>query len=80
LLTYAAQNYFATDTKGLALCGLTLCDGANRTSAAIEAYRSARAINKDAGVVARVLRLFDALAVVDSAGVLKDVRAAAAGG
>jgi hypothetical protein len=74
-----AQNYLALDTKGLALCGLTLCDGANRTSAAIEAYRAARAINKDAGVVARVLRLFDAVAVVDSAGALKDVRAAAAG-
>jgi tetratricopeptide (TPR) repeat protein len=77
LLTYAAQNYFAWDTKGLALCGLTLCDGVNRTPAAIEAYRAARVINKDAGIVARVLRLFDALAVVDSAGVLKEVRAAA---
>jgi tetratricopeptide (TPR) repeat protein len=79
LLTYAAQNYFAWDTKGLALCGLTLCDGVNRTSAAIEAYMAARAINKDAGIVARVLRLFDALALVDSAGTLNEVRAAAAG-
>jgi len=79
LLSYAAQNYDSLDTKGLALCGLTICDGVNRTSAAIEAYRVARAINKDAGIVARVLRLFDALAVVDSAGVLKEVRAAAAG-
>jgi tetratricopeptide (TPR) repeat protein len=79
LLSYGAQNYSALDSKGLALSGLTLCDGVNRTSAAIEAYRAARAINKDAGNVARVLRLFDALAVVDSAGVLKDVRAAAAG-
>lgn len=34
---------------------------------------------KDAGIVARVLRLFDAPAVVDSAGALKDVRAVAAG-
>jgi hypothetical protein len=48
-------------------------------SAAIKAYKAARAVNKDAGVVARVLRLFDALAVVDSVGVVKDVRAAAAG-
>jgi hypothetical protein len=78
-LTYAAQNYFALDTKGLALCGLTLCDDVNRTPAAIEAYSTARAINKDAGIVGRVLRLFDALAVVDSAGALKEVRAAAAG-
>jgi hypothetical protein len=79
LLSYTAQNYYPLDTKGLALCGLMLCDGANRTAAASEAYRMARAINRDAGEVARVLRLFDALAVVDSAGVLKDVRAAAAG-
>jgi tetratricopeptide (TPR) repeat protein len=79
LLAYAAQNYIAMDTKGLALCGLSLCDGVNRASAAIEAYKAARAINKDAGIVARVLRLFDALAVVDSAGALKDVRTAAAG-
>lgn len=79
LLSYGSQNFNALDSKGLALSGLTLCDGVNRTSAAIEAYRSARAINKDAGNVAPVLRLFDALAVVDSAGVLKDVRAAAAG-
>jgi tetratricopeptide (TPR) repeat protein len=79
LLSYSGQNYDALDTKGLALCGLTLCDGVNRKSAAIEVYRAARVINKDAGIVARVLRLFDALAVADSAGVLKEVRAAAAG-
>jgi len=79
LLSYTAQNYTALDAKGLALCGLALCDGVNRTSAAIEAYRAARAINKDAGIVGRVLRLFSALAVADSAGVLKEVRAAAAG-
>jgi tetratricopeptide (TPR) repeat protein len=79
MLSYSAQNYAALDSKGLALCGLTLCDGIDRTPAAIEAYMAARVVNKDAGVVARVLRLFDALAVVDSAGALKEVRAAAAG-
>ena len=79
LLSFTAKNYDALQAKGLALCGLTLCDGINRTAAASEAYRAARAINRDAGIVGRVLRLFDALAVVDSAGVLKEVRAAAAG-
>jgi tetratricopeptide (TPR) repeat protein len=79
LLSYSAQNHTALDSKGLTLCGLTICGGVNRASAAIEAYRAARAINKDAGVVARSLRLFDALAVVDSAGALKEVRSAAAG-
>jgi tetratricopeptide (TPR) repeat protein len=79
MLKHNRRNQNSLDMKGLALCGSTLCDGVNRTSAAIEAYKSARAINKDVGIVARVLRLFDALAVVDSAGALKDVRAAAAG-
>jgi hypothetical protein len=78
-LSYSAQNYEASVSRGLALCGLTLCDGVNRASAAIGAYRAARAVNKDAGIISCVLRLFDALAVVDSAGALKEVRAAAVG-
>jgi hypothetical protein len=46
---------------------------------AIAAYRVARAINSDAGVVARTLRLLDALMVMDSEGLLVEVRNAAAG-
>jgi hypothetical protein len=46
---------------------------------AIAAYRAARAINSDAGVVARTLRVLDALMVADSAGLLAEVRTAAAG-
>jgi hypothetical protein len=46
---------------------------------AIEAYRAARALCKDVGIVNRVLRLFDALAVVDEKGILAEVRKAAAG-
>jgi len=38
-----------------------------------------RVINKDAGIVKRVLRLLDALAVVDTDGILRDVRKAASG-
>ena len=79
LLMQSAQNYAALDSKGLAACGLALCGEAARLSDAISAYRAARAINKDAGVVKRVLRLFDALAMVDTEGILKDVRPAAAG-
>ncbi len=69
----------ALDAKGLALCGLALCGAAARVTDAIAAYRAARKINKDAGVVKRVLRLLDALAVVDTDGVLAEVRKAAAG-
>ena len=81
-------SYSSADAKDFAL---RLCDelaqgpptiqvwlDKREISAAIKAYKAARAVNKDAGVVARVLRLFEALAVVDSVGVVKDVRAAAA--
>ena len=46
---------------------------------AVEVYKAARAITQAAGIVRRNLRLFDALAAADFAGVLKEVRAAAAG-
>ncbi|MDH3598738.1 MAG: tetratricopeptide repeat protein, partial [Candidatus Tectomicrobia bacterium] len=78
ILAQSTQNYAALDTKGLALCGLTLCDH-NHIATAIEAYQEARAINRDPGIVARVLRLFDALALADSAGRLAEARRAAAG-
>jgi len=79
LLEYNAQSIDALYTKGTALCGLALCESPQRVAAAIAAFRAARAINKDAGIVKRVLRLFDELAKADAAGILKEVRAAAAG-
>ncbi|HYH84435.1 MAG TPA: tetratricopeptide repeat protein [Pyrinomonadaceae bacterium] len=79
MLTYSAQNFKALDSKGLALCGRAVCGDASRVAEAAEAYKAARAINKDAGIVRRVLRLFDALAESDAAGALAGVRAAAAG-
>ncbi len=79
MLAHSAQNYAALYSKGLALAGLALCEGPQHIAAAIAAYRTARAINKDAGIVKRVLRLLDELAKADANGVLKDVRAAAAG-
>jgi tetratricopeptide (TPR) repeat protein len=72
-------NYQALDSKALALCGLVLCGGTARTAEAVEAYRAARQINRDAGVVKRVLQLFDALAVLDKDGALAEVRDVAAG-
>jgi len=88
LLAHTPQYYAALDSRGLALCGLALCEarnprnqvsGRNLVSEAAAAFRAARAINRDAGIVSRVLRLFDALAAVDTAGVLEGVRAAANG-
>ena len=77
LLAHTPQYFNALDSRGLALCGLALCEARNLVSEAVAAYRAARAINRDAGVVGRVLHLFDALAAVDTAGVLAGVRAAA---
>jgi hypothetical protein len=63
----------------LALSGLALCEGGHLLPEAIAASRAARAINRDAGIVGRVLRLLDALAPADTEGVLAGVREAAAG-
>ena len=79
MLGQTPQYYDALDAKGLALCGLALCGDTARVNDAIAAHRAARAINQDAGIVKRVLCLLDALAVVDTEGILRDVRPAAVG-
>jgi len=76
LLAQNARNFKALNTKGLALCGLVLCKNRACTTAAIAAYRAARAINSAVGVARRALRLFDALALADTEGVLAAVRTA----
>ncbi len=75
MLAHSAQNYGALDARGLALCGLALGGDVESAgiSGAIDAYRAARAINREAGVVGRVLRLFGALAAADTEGVLAGV-------
>ena len=77
LLAHTPEYLGALDSKGLALCGLALLG--EDPGLAADAYRAARAINRDPGIVSRVLRLFDALAVADTEGALAGVRAAAAG-
>ena len=79
ILVEKAQLYNAFDAKGLALAGLALCGAPERLPEAVEAYHVARAINKDAGYLKRVLLLLDAMAVVDKDRVLADVRKAARG-
>lgn len=79
MLLNSSQSYSALDARGLAFCGLALCVGGHYLPVAVEAYRAARAINRDAGIVGRVLRLFDALAVADSENRIIGVRLAAAG-
>jgi tetratricopeptide (TPR) repeat protein len=79
MLQASSENYQALDSRALALCGMALSEGSARATEAVEAYHSARRINRDAGVVKRVLLLFDALAVLDKDGALAGVRSAAAG-
>lgn len=78
-LTRCPQLYAALDTKGLALSGLALCENSEHIAATKEAYKAARAINSDAGVVGRKLRLFDTLAKADTTGILAEIRVQAAG-
>lgn len=79
LLEHAPELFEVLDSKALASCGRALCGDAGAVDAAAAAFRAARAVTRNAGTVARVLRLFDALAVADPAGLLAGVRPAAAG-
>jgi tetratricopeptide (TPR) repeat protein len=77
MLTWSEQNYDSMDSKGLALCGLTLCSkNGNHTASAIQAFRTARKINCDAGHLKRTIQLLDAIAQCDSTAVLALVREA----
>jgi hypothetical protein len=78
LLKRAGGAFAGQDTRGLALCGLTLT-GEPQQAAAIAAFRAARAITRADGVVGQVLALFDALAAADQDGLLAGIRPAAAG-
>jgi tetratricopeptide (TPR) repeat protein len=73
------DNLAALDARGLALSGLVLQGDHERAGEAIDAYREARRISQAPGIVDRVLRLLDSLAVIDLDGRLVPIRAAAAG-
>jgi tetratricopeptide (TPR) repeat protein len=79
ILAKTPDYYDALDAKGLALCGLALCDGEQHIPAALETFRAARKIAPHAGIVERVLRLFEELVKCDEEGVLGEVRKAAEG-
>lgn len=78
MLRKTPQLYRAFDAKGLALSGLVISKGCiEYVEDAVEAYQAARKINKDVGIVRRMLRLFDELARGDPR--LAPVREAVAG-
>jgi tetratricopeptide (TPR) repeat protein len=86
ILAKTPDFYSALDARGLALCGLALCDDRlltmdrkKKINEAVETFRAARKIAPHAGVVKSVLRLFDELVKCDEEGTLNDVRKAAEG-
>jgi len=79
LVASTAGHYSALDSKGLSFCGLALCGDPTQIPAAKAAYKAARAVTSDAGIVRDVLQRFDALAQADKNGILADVRPIAAG-
>jgi tetratricopeptide (TPR) repeat protein len=85
LLAQTPEYYDALDGKGIALCGLGMLSADRETdkrmTEAVVAFRAARKINHDAGVVARAVRLLDALALAhpNGAAVLAEARHAAGG-
>ena len=72
------RNYQVFDLDGLALCGLALCESHKLFDNAVRAYRAARAITREQGVVRRALRLLDGLGHDPEE--LSSVRRAANGG
>jgi tetratricopeptide (TPR) repeat protein len=74
ILKNSPQYFQAWDAKGFAFLGLTLCQEIDHTASAIEAFRKARRINNDAGIVRRALAIFDSLATLDKEGKLSAVR------
>jgi tetratricopeptide (TPR) repeat protein len=77
MLGRSGQNYEALDARGLALAGLAVLEGGHRANEAIAAFRAARAITRDPGIVGHVKRLLEALAPADAAGILAGVYEAA---
>ena len=78
LLARTGDAYDELESRALALCGLALLEDSAEIDEASKAF-CARAITCADGIIARVLRLFDALAMSDETNILAPVRPAAAG-
>lgn len=79
LIALTPDWYEALDAKALSLCGLVLCGDPAQVVAAKNAYKAARTVTTDVGVIRTVLHRFDALAHADTNFVLAEVRPIAAG-
>ncbi len=82
LLQQSPQFYSALEAKGVASCGLALCENAKDAEyidMAISSYRQARSIVTAPGVIKRAMFFFDECAKADEQGILSGVRAAVEG-
>jgi tetratricopeptide (TPR) repeat protein len=80
MISRCAENFDQLDIEGDALCGLAACGEPERLADAKEAYTRARVINRDVGVVKKVLRWFDTISCASPSGLPPEVRAAVSGG
>ncbi|MCC6612903.1 MAG: tetratricopeptide repeat protein [Anaerolineae bacterium] len=71
--------YDDQDTRATALCGLVLLGETELLPRAVEGFRRARQVASLPGAAALALSVFDALAVLDTDGLLAEARQAAAG-
>jgi tetratricopeptide (TPR) repeat protein len=79
VLQRTENDYRALTVRALALCGLALADAPSHIGDAITSFRAARAITTAPGILARTVRLLDAIAAADSAATLNSARIAAIG-
>lgn len=79
MIALSPRNYNALESLGLALCGLALSEDVRHKAEAVEAYRGARRITRDVGIVRHAQRMFGVLGPADPIGILGDVAAAVEG-
>ncbi|HND50680.1 MAG TPA: hypothetical protein PLL95_19065, partial [Anaerolineales bacterium] len=74
ILSKTEEFYSALDAKGLALCGMAICENKIYAAEAVEAFRKARNIASHSGAVKSTLRLFDEILKCNGSEILKDVK------
>ncbi len=78
-LQHSTGNYASIECKALALCGFVLTNQLDQLPDAITLSNAAHKITSAPGIVARTLRLFDAIAAKDISRFLTIARSAAQG-
>jgi len=79
LLNHCSQDIWALESQALAQCGLAICDqNPELTSLPIETFQKVRELVHDKGTLQRMGKLFEALCIADTQGILTDKRHLAA--